>query len=66
MQRKRIWGVVAIFISSFIIFGCASVPVKETLGEADSGLIVFKSININDKVFSAGAQKDPNKKYQAS
>ena len=57
MQGKRIWGVVVILIPLFIIFGCASVQVKETLGEADAGLIVFKSINIDDRVFRDGGTK---------
>jgi len=62
MQRKRIWGVVAILIPSFIFFGCASVPVKETLGEADSGQTVFKSINIENKVFFSGGKKGSEQK----
>ena len=41
-------------IITLMFIGCVTVPVKETLLDNDSGLIVFQSVTIDDKAFFGG------------
>ena len=55
MVKRRIMPIAMVsLLTTFLFFGCATAPVKESLREGDSGLIVFKSITIDDKLFFGG------------
>jgi dienelactone hydrolase len=54
MHRQAKYVTLAAIIVSLVFWGCASAPIKETLVEADTGQIVFKSITIDDAVFYRG------------
>ena len=54
MKRKIIPIAMVSLITTFLFFGCVTVPVKDSLIEEDSGLVAFHSITIDDKLFFGG------------
>lgn len=54
MKKKIILPAMFSMIIAFLLFGCVTAPVKDSLLEKDSGQIVFQSITIDDEAFFGG------------